>query len=291
MTGTAPPARITIWKPWTWIHRVPGAIAQDVASVARDFRRSWRILWALSLIETRRKYAGSALGLLWYPLYSALLLSAYCFVYLVVFKVRFRDLSTYDYVLFIFAGMVPYLGFTEAITNSTVSVRQSLSILKNAVFPIEFVPVKFVMAALVGLMSSMAILFLMVLPTAHRGLHFLYLPVAMTELLVFSVAVSWALSATAVLVPDIAYIVNIVLLVLMFVSPIGYPVDMVPQSLRFLVYFNPMLYLVDASRFAMLGARSLPFWADGAFLLFSLALASVTAAFFRRLSPIFADYE
>jgi lipopolysaccharide transport system permease protein len=288
---TAATGTITLWKPWTWLPLVPAAVARDAVAIARDFRRSWRVLWSLSLIETRRKYAGSALGLLWYPLYSALLLGAYCFVYLVVFKVRFKDLGTYEYVLFVFAGMIPYLGLSEAITNSTVSVKQSLAILKNAVFPVEFVPVKFVLAALFGLFSSLSILFLMVLPTAHRGLHFLYLPVATLELLTFSVAVAWLLSAVAVLVPDIAYIVNIVLLVLMFISPIGYSFDMVPEAMRFVVYFNPMLYLVEAFRYAMIGTRSLPFWYDAVFLAASMLGACLTGALFRRLSPIFADYE
>ena len=72
--------RIAIWKPWTWLHKLPSAVFHDVSAVARDFRRSWRILWSLSLIEYRRKYAGSTLGLLWHPVYSALLLASYCFV-------------------------------------------------------------------------------------------------------------------------------------------------------------------------------------------------------------------
>ena len=68
-------------------------------ALTRNFLRSWRVLWALTRIETRRKYAGSVLGSLWYPTYSALLLGSYCFVYLVVFKVRFKDLGSYEYVL------------------------------------------------------------------------------------------------------------------------------------------------------------------------------------------------
>ena len=56
------------------------------------------------MIECRRKYAGSILGMLWYPLYSLLLLGSYCFVYLVVFRVRYRELGTYEFVLFVFSG-------------------------------------------------------------------------------------------------------------------------------------------------------------------------------------------
>src|SRR5207244_4901327 len=112
------------------------------------------------------KYAGSILGMLWYPLYSALLLGSYCFVYLVVFRVRYRELGTYDFVLFVFAGLIPYLGFSEAVSTGLGSVKQNLALLRNAVFPIEFVPVKHVLAAMVALSSSLALLIAMLVPTS-----------------------------------------------------------------------------------------------------------------------------
>ena len=282
---------ISIWKPRQWVTRLPSLVVHETVKILRDFRLSWRILWALTVIESRRKYAGSFLGMLWYPLYSALLLSSYCFVYLVVFRVRFAEFGTYGYVLFVFSGLIPYLGFSEAVATSTPSVRQSIGILKNAVFPVEFVPVRFVCASLFGLLSSLAILVVMVLPTHFRGWHFMYLPFALSELFVFCVAIAWILSAIAVIVPDIVQLVNISLMLLMFVSPVGYAVDMVPMPGRLLVYLNPLTYLIEAFRFSLLGIRHTPFWVDSLFLAACLAIASVAGAFFVKLSPVFADYE
>jgi lipopolysaccharide transport system permease protein len=281
----------TVWNPARWATRLPGVVATESAAITRNFLRSWRVLWALTRIETRRKYAGSVLGSLWYPTYSALLLGSYCFVYLVVFKMRFKELGSYEYVLFIFAGLIPYLGFSEAVSTSTSSVRQNLTILRNAVFPIEFLPVKFVCAALFGLVSSLGILLLMVAPTSFFGMHVLYLPVAIAALFLFCVTVAWTLSAATVILPDIAHLVNIALMLLMFVSPVGYSIDMVPAGARFLVYLNPLTYLIEMFRFALLGLRGVPFWADAAFIVACCAGASVAGTFFRRLSPIFADYE
>src|SRR2546422_888067 len=85
-------------------------------------------------------------------------------------------------------------------------IQANLSLLRNAVFPIEFVPVKQVLAAHVGLLSSLALLELMILPTAHRGWHALYLPVPLASLFLFSVAVVWMLSAIAVVLPDVAHV-------------------------------------------------------------------------------------
>jgi lipopolysaccharide transport system permease protein len=229
--------------------------------------------------------------MLWYPMYSALLLGSYCFLYLVVFKMRFKELGTYEYVLFVFSGLIPYLGFSEAVNSSTASVRQNLTILKNAVFPIEFVPVKFVCAAMFGLVSSLAILVMMIVPTHYAGWHILYLPVPFIALFLFCVMIAWTLSAVAVVLPDIMQVTNISLLLLMFLSPVGFTPDMVPAGMRFLIYLNPLTYLIDAFRFSVLGTRFLSGWIDAVFIGVCLIGAALAGTFFRRLSPIFSDYE
>jgi lipopolysaccharide transport system permease protein len=270
---------------------LPSLIGRETRGIVANLRRSWRILWALTRIEVQRKYAGSILGVLWYPLYSFLLLGSYCFVYLVVFRVRYREFGTYQFVLFVFSALIPYLGFSEAVSIGLGSVKANLALLRNTVFPIEFVPVKHVLAALAGLLISLTVLELMILPTAFRGWHVLYLPVPLLGLLLFCLAVVWILSAIAVVVPDVAQIVNIGLLLLMFVSPIGFSVDQVPSGVRVLVYLNPLSYLMDSFRFALLGIRTLPVWFDFAFLAVALAGAAVSGTFFRRMSPVFSDYE
>jgi homopolymeric O-antigen transport system permease protein len=273
------------------IGRFPALVVTESEAILRHLRLSWRVLWALTVIESRRKYAGSILGMLWYPLYSALLLGCYCFVYMVIFHSRFKELGTYDYVLFVFAGLIPFLGLSEAVSTSTPSVRQSIAILRNAVFPIEFVPVKSVGAALFGLTSSLAILIAMTLPTSRAGWHFLYLPVAVVALAMFCVTIGWILSATAVVIPDLVQVVNIALMLLMFVSPVGYGVADVPARVRFLLFLNPLTYLIDMFRFAVLGMRDLPLWVHPVFVGLTLAGAAVAGTFFRIVSPVFADYE
>jgi lipopolysaccharide transport system permease protein len=218
-------------------------------------------------------------------------LASYCFVYLVVLKVRFKEFGSYQYALFVFAGLIPYLGFSEAVSSSTSSVRQSLTLLRNAVFPIEFVPVKFVCAAIFGLLSSLAILVVLVAPTAFFGWHLLYLPVPIVGLFSFCLMIAWVLSAATVILPDLVQVVNIALMVLMFVSPVGYSIDMVPRGVRFLVFLNPLTYPIEAFRFAVLGMRNTPVWSDAAFIGVCLAGAALAGSFFKRLSPMFADYE
>src|SRR4051812_47703145 len=109
---------------------LPGLVARETRSLVRNVLRSWRVLRTLTMVECRRKYAGSILGVLWYPLYSTLLLGSYCFVYLVVFRVRYRELGTYEFVLFVFSGLIPYLGFSEAVSTGLGSVKANLALLR-----------------------------------------------------------------------------------------------------------------------------------------------------------------
>jgi lipopolysaccharide transport system permease protein len=102
---------------------------------------------------------------------------------------------------------------------------------------------------------------------------------------------AWILSATAVVVPDLVQVVNIVLMLLMFVSPIPYTISAVPSGVRFLLYLNPLTYLIDMFRFAVLGIRELPVWVDPLFLASTLVGAALAGTFFRSVSPIFSDYE
>ena len=259
--------------------------------LARRLTRSRHILWAVTRVDVQKKYAGSVLGLLWYPLYSGLLLAMYCFVYMVIFKMRYRDFGNYQYVLFIFSGLVPYLGFSEAVAASTTSVKANIALVKNAVFPVELIPIKQLLVSVGGLFVSLAILVALILPTPLAGAHFLYLPVPVLLLLVFTAAIVWFVSALAALVPDVTYVVNLLLLFFMFVSPIGYSPNQVTGAAHYWVVANPMTHLIESFRFALIGVRDTPLWTDAAFGAFSLVAACTAGTIFRRLTPVFSDYE
>ena len=66
-------ARRSVWSPGQWFIRLPALVARETGASLANLRRSWRVLWALTFIESRRKYAGSILGMIWYPTYAAVL--------------------------------------------------------------------------------------------------------------------------------------------------------------------------------------------------------------------------
>ena len=274
-----------------WSVRAPVAAAREAVETLRTALRTRHILASVVWLEFQKKYAGSVLGILWHPLYAALLLATYSFVYLVVFRARFSEFGSFEYVLFIFSGMVPYLGFSDAVATATPSVKANLSLLRNSVFPLELVPIRQLIVSMGGLLISLAILLVLLIASGNTGLHLLYLPVPLALLFVSLAGLVWITSATAVLVPDVTYVVNLLLLLFLFISPIGYPLSMVPGAARIWVLLNPLTYLVESFRFALMGLRDTPLWTDAIFAVFAIVIAVAGAGFFRRLMPVFTDYE
>src|SRR2546422_11023928 len=89
------------------------------------------ILTAVTRVEFAKRYSGSLLGKLWVVLYPILLLSMYLFVYVVVFGMRFPGASRLDYVIYVFCGLIPYIGFMEAVTSGCVAIKQNIHLIKN----------------------------------------------------------------------------------------------------------------------------------------------------------------
>jgi lipopolysaccharide transport system permease protein len=115
--------------------------------MVRTVTSNSRLLMAITRVELSKKYAGSVLGMAWVILQPALLLSVYLFVYSVVFKMRLAGSSRLGYVLYVFCGLVPFLGTIEAITMGAASIKQNIHLVKNVMLPIELVPVRAVLVA------------------------------------------------------------------------------------------------------------------------------------------------
>lgn len=106
-----------------------------------------RVLLATTMNEIRARYAGTALGLVWAVLYPFLFLGLYAVVYILILRVRAGELAPIDYVLLIFSGLVPFLGFAEALGSGIPAVIANKNLVRNTLFPLELIPARNVLAA------------------------------------------------------------------------------------------------------------------------------------------------
>jgi lipopolysaccharide transport system permease protein len=252
---------------------------------------NYRLLIAITRVELAKRYAGSVLGLGWVVLQPALLLSVYLFIYMVVFEVRFPGFSTFDYVLYVFCGLVPYLGFMEALTTGSLAIRQNIHLVKNVMLPIELVPVRSVLVGMTSQMVSLGIVLVLVAVSGALTPHVLWLPLVVLLQVLLLVGLTWILSSVTVALPDITYFINLFVFLLMFLSPIAFKPEMVPANFQWVVYLNPVSYMIEAYRDSLLnGTWPEPFefsvFAGGALVIFAAG-----ATFFRAFKGVLVDYE
>lgn len=254
---------------------------------------NWREIWLyrellffLTWRDVKVRYKQTVLGVLWAFIQP--------FLKLVVFSVIFGRLAKidsegYPYPIFAFAGLLPWQFFSEALTQSSNSVVGSSNLITKVYFPRLIIPLSSVGASLVDFAISFVILFgLMfyygILPTASM---LLIIPLVIITILT-ALGAGILLSAWLVEYRDFRYVLPFALQLWMFLTPVIYPVKIVPPAWRWLLALNPMTGLVDGYRSAILGK---PFAWD------SLALSIVVATaifvlglyYFRRVEAHFAD--
>lgn len=248
-----------------------------------------RLLFATTIHEVRTRYIGTTFGLLWAFLYPVLFLGLYAVVYTMIFRVRLGGYTTIDYVLLIFSGLIPFLGFSEALGSGVGAVTGNKGLVKNTLFPIELIPVRTALACsvtmLVGLSILLAVLWMRGIIHATQAL----VPIILVLQLIFTIGVLWLLSSLNVFFPDIGHLTSVLILFLMLVSPIAYTHDMIPSNLMPLMYPNPLYYLIMLYRDAIVIGTVKPMLLT---VFAFMAVASFASGYFvfSRLKTIFVDY-
>jgi lipopolysaccharide transport system permease protein len=205
-----------------------------------------RLLWVTTLNDLKIRFAGSTLGLIWFILYPLMFLSLYAVVYVFIFKVRFELFTSYEYVILIFCGLIPFLSFSESLGTGIPSIVANVSLVKNTLYPIELIPTKSVLSSqgvqIVGMVLIFSFLSVLGKLTPYS---LLVVPVWIFQIL-FTIGLIWIVSSLNVYIRDLQNITSIIVLFLMMVSPIAYTPEMIPDNLRPFLAINPLYYFITA---------------------------------------------
>lgn len=248
------------------------------------------LLLATVKVALRQRYAGATLGLAWLVLGPVLLLGLYSAIYLVVFRVRPASMEPDIYVLYIFAGLVPFINFSQGLMQGTTALSADRDVLLNTVFPPELVPLREVAVSLATLAVGVGIIFVVGLFLGKLAATWLLVPVVLLLLLMFLLGLSWVLSLANLVIKDIQQLLTYVTIVLLIASPIAYTPDMLPPVLRILIYFNPLAYFIVAMQ-SLIVLGALPPWpiALGVVVL-GVGSVLLGAYVFSRAKTEFFDY-
>lgn len=259
-------------------------------SLLKDAWRFRPMLIATSVLELKQRYAGSVLGSVWVVIYPLLFLSIYLFLYMVILRVRFPGMSSLGYVVFVFTGLVPYLVIMESMTRGVSVIRENLHLIKNVIMPIELVPLRMVLVSFMAQTTSLALLIALTVLAGDLSWRVVFLPAVLALIALMILGFVFYVSSLGVVFNDIGQIVNLVMVALMFVSPIAFRSDMVPEALRIVVYGNPIAYPLEAVRWSLLASHETDIFRLVAFPILALGIFALGTSFFKRFKGVVADH-
>lgn len=251
-----------------------------------------RLLFEMARRDVSDRYAGQVLGSVWAVIHPVMTIAVYIFMFAVVFRVK-MDASLAipgDHTLYMMSGLVPWLVMADVLGRSSTIVSSQASLVKQVVFPVEILPVKMVLASLPTFLIGFAGLAIYALAVDRASPALLLYPLAALPLYLFLLGVAFALAAVGIFLRDIREIVQMYTLIGIYVAPIFYFMDWVPERLRYLVYLNPVTIFVETFHDAAYygGIRSWLLWLAA----FGLGCAAtwLGAMVFARLKPHFGSY-
>lgn len=250
------------------------------------------LLGRLIVRDVQARYRGSMLGLFWALAVPLCTLGVYLFVFLQVFSARWDggDGSRAQYALILFSGLLLFNCCADCLNRAPGLVLENAGLIKRVVFPLEILPLvclgsALVQAALGVLVFLPCSLLLLGLPPATA---FWVLPLLLPVLLGLAGLV-WLLAALGVYLRDLRHLVGVATTLLLFLSPIFYPVSAVAGWPRLLLWLNPLTVALETLRGAFFFGR-LPSWPGYLLALVVSALAAgLGHAWFLKARQGFGD--
>ena len=235
--------------------------------------------------DIRGKYKGSFLGVLWSfinPLLSVL-------VYAIVFPYIMR-IKVENYLIYLITGIIPWTFFTSAINTGIISILSNADIIKKVFFPRIILPISSVTSALVNFfISCIIILVFCIFGGVGISASLLWLPLVALIQYVMLLGFTFILSAIEMYMRDIEHIVNFVLAMAFYATPILYTPDIFPDNLSWILKINPMAYLVNAYRDIFLYHQNPSLYGLIIVGVFSVGIFIIGYIVFERLQKGFAE--
>ena len=254
--------------------------------------RNYSLIAELSRREVVGRYRGSMMGLLWSFFNPLFMLVVYTFVFSVVFQARWSlaSSSKTEFALMLFAGLIVFNFFAECITRAPTLIVSNPNYVKKVVFPLEILPVVVMGGAMFHLLISLAVWLLAYLCLFSQiHLTVLLLPLVLLPFILFVLGLAWFLASFGVFVRDVGQFIGLITSVLMFLSPIFYPITALPEEYRVFLSLNPLTPTIEAIR-GLLFSGEIP---DATILLryylISLVFFWLGFAWFQKTRKGFAD--
>jgi lipopolysaccharide transport system permease protein len=255
-------------------------------------KRHFTLVVQMAKRDVISRYRGSFAGLLWSFFNPLLMLVIYTFVFGVIFKARWNAQISghFQFAVVLFAGLNINTMFSECANKAPTLIIQNTNFVKKIVFPLESLSWSTLGAALFHLLVSTIVLLIISALINHAiPWTVVIFPLVVLCFLPFVAGTIWLLASLGVFLRDLQQAMTIITTALMFLAPILYPMTMIPEQYRALMYLNPLTVVAIASQDTLVLGR-IPNWLYlGIYLLTSCIFAWLAFVWFERTKKGFAD--
>lgn len=271
---------------------------QPISPVAllRSCIRHRNLIMQITRREVVGRYRGSVIGLGWSFLNPLLMLAVFTFVFSVVFQAKWgvemagQSEGKGVFAIVLFIGLIVHALFAEVLTRSPALVVGNVNYVKKVIFPLEILPVSAVLSSLFHAAISIVVwLIACLLILGIPSWQIFFLPLVLLPLLVLSLGVSYILASLGVFLRDIGQTMGILATVLLFLSPVFFPVERLPEQYQPLFMLNPLTFIIEQSRDVLIWERLPNFMSLSVYLFFAMIVLFVGFAWFQKTRKGFAD--
>nr|WP_122013712.1 ABC transporter permease [Maliibacterium massiliense] len=251
----------------------------------RDIYAYREMIWSLVRRDLRGRYKGSVLGFLWTFINPLLQLAVYTLVFSFVLRSNIEN-----FYMFLFVALVPWLFFSACLSGGAEAVLGQKEMVKKIYFPREVLPVAHTTSNFVNMLLCMLVIFAVLLISGIGiRMSVLYLPVIMIIQYILCMGVTFLTSSLTVYFRDLEHILGILSMAWMYMTPILYPMDIVPAELQKLYMLNPMTPIILSYRDVLFYGTAPDMFHLLYSLVFSLVVCIVGFAVFERLKRRFVE--
>lgn len=203
------------------------------------------MIFSLVRQDLRSRYKGSVMGFLWTFINPLLQLMVYTIVFSKIMK---SDID--KYYIFLFVALIPWFFFSTSVSGGAASILNRKELLKKIYFPRQVLPISYVTSSFVNMLFCFVIVF-GVLIISGIGISIntiVYLPIVMLVEYILALGIVMLVSAITVFFRDLEYILGIIMMAWMYMTPIMYSGKMVPMEYKFIFDINPMTSIITVYR-------------------------------------------
>lgn len=240
----------------------------------------------LTLREIKSRYKQSIVGYFWIIINPLAQMLIYSFIFSIIFRF---PLNNIPYPVFLFVGLLPWVYLQTSLATSSLCLVDNSNLIKKVYFPREVLPYSVILAKAVDLFISLLVLlvFFYFYKIAVYPTIFFVVPLFAIQVMLMT-GLTLVLSALNLFYRDVQYLTNLILMLWMYLTPIVYPLSLVPKQYVFFYKLNPMVGIVEGYRSAIFNS---PF-DKGAIItsiLISLLVYLIGLSVFKRGEDVFAD--